>query len=154
SFEPLLLTLYLAGAGYFLFRFLWGHNQLRRLVATARPAPASVRLLFSTLTARKRRPRLLVSDKVGVPISFGLLRPTIVLPEVVCEGCDEESLRWVLSHELTHLRRGDAVTSLLFGLARVLFYVLPWYWWLRRQVRLCQEYVADAAATEQGEPER
>src|SRR5207247_770115 len=26
---------------------------------------------------------------------------------------------------------------------------LPWFWWLRRQVRLCQEYVADAAAAGQ-----
>ena len=26
---------------------------------------------------------------------------------------------------------------------------MPWFWWLRRQVRLCQEYVADAAAAEQ-----
>jgi beta-lactamase regulating signal transducer with metallopeptidase domain len=152
SFEPLLLTLYLAGAGYFLLRFLWGHVQLHRLVSTARPAPARVRLLFSTLTSH-RRPRLLVSDRVAVPISFGLLRPTVVLPEVVCDDFDEESLRWLLSHELTHLRRRDALTSMLLGLARVLFYVLPWYWWLRRQVRLCQEYVADAAAG-QGEPER
>src|SRR5262249_20859652 len=55
--------------------------------------------------------------------------------------------------ELTHLERRDAWGCLLFGLAQALYYYLPWFWWLRRQVRLCQEYVADAAAARQaGQP--
>src|SRR5439155_12123894 len=29
---------------------------------------------------------------------------------------------------------------------QVVYYYLPWFWSLRRRVRLCQEYVADAAA--------
>src|SRR5262249_4066639 len=29
----------------------------------------------------------------------------------------------------------------------------PWFWGLRRQIRLCQEYVADAAAAAVGRPE-
>src|SRR5260370_42660705 len=63
-------------------------------------------------------------------------------------------LRWVLAHELAHLRRRDAVGCLLFGLAGVVYYFVPWFWRLRRQVRLCREDVADAAAvTVAGAPE-
>ncbi|MFL5339003.1 MAG: PDZ domain-containing protein, partial [Gemmataceae bacterium] len=29
---------------------------------------------------------------------------------------------------------------------QALFFPLPWFWWLKRQVGLCQEYLADAAA--------
>src|SRR5262249_52694427 len=42
---------------------------------------------------------------------------------------------------------------LLFGLAQVVYFFVPWLWALRRRVRLCQEYVADAAAVaEAGSP--
>ncbi len=62
-------------------------------------------------------------------------------------------LRWIFAHELTHLRRRDAWASVLFGLGQVLYFPLPWFWRLRRQVRLCQEYIADAAAAVLGCPE-
>src|SRR5262249_15988406 len=32
-----------------------------------------------------------------------------------------------------------------------LFFYLPWFWWLRHEVRLCQEYLADQAAIEAGD---
>jgi membrane-associated protease RseP (regulator of RpoE activity) len=62
-------------------------------------------------------------------------------------------LRWVLAHELTHLERGDSRSYLLFGLGQALYFYCPWFWWLRRQVRLSQEYIADAAVSRVGAPE-
>src|SRR5262249_28581623 len=35
-------------------------------------------------------------------------------------------------------------------LGQVVYYVCPWFWGLRRQVALCQEYVADAAVVAGG----
>jgi hypothetical protein len=87
-----------------------------------------------------------------VPLSCGVWRPAVVLPAGLCESRDLAELRWVLAHELAHLRRNDARTTLLFGLARAIYFVLPWFWWLRQQARLCQEYVADAAAAAEGGP--
>ena len=47
-----------------------------------------------------------------------------------------------------------ATAAVLFGLGGVVYFFLPWFWWLRRQVRLCQEYLADAAvAAGEGRPE-
>jgi hypothetical protein len=87
-----------------------------------------------------------------VPVSFGLLRPTIVLPARFCADLDCCRLRWVLAHEMTHLQRRDSWSGLLCALAQALFFYLPWCWTICRQVRLCQEFVADAAAVpeEQG----
>src|SRR5205807_6390072 len=94
----------------------------------------------------RRPPRLLVSRRLRVPFSCGLWRPTVVIPAALCAGPAPRQLRWVFAHELTHLARRDAWSCLLFGLGQALFFYLPWLWWLRRQVRLCQEYVADAVA--------
>jgi membrane-associated protease RseP (regulator of RpoE activity) len=77
------------------------------------------------------------------------VHPTVILPIHLCDPAQVETLRWVFAHELTHLRRRDAWACLLFGLGQVVYFYVPWFWWLRRQVRLCQEYVADAAAAEQ-----
>jgi hypothetical protein len=97
-------------------------------------------------TTRVAAPRLLVAARLRVPLSCGLLRPTVVLPSALCEPAPSPALRWVFAHELTHLERRDVGACLLFGLGQLVYYYVPWFWWLRRQVGLCQEYVADAAA--------
>jgi membrane-associated protease RseP (regulator of RpoE activity) len=130
----------------FLGRWLLGHLALRRLLARPGPVPEGVSRLFAAMTAGRRRPRLLVSRRARVPFSCGLLRPTVVLPLGLAEGAPAPVLRWVLAHELAHLGRRDAWAGLLFGLGQAVYFYLPWFWWLRRQVRLCQEYIADAAA--------
>src|SRR5437763_1774447 len=79
------------------------------------------------------------------------LAPAVVLPVGLADSADRDTLKWVFAHELTHLARGDSWTALGLWLGEVVYYHLPWFWWLRRQVRLCQEYVADAAAVGAGE---
>jgi beta-lactamase regulating signal transducer with metallopeptidase domain len=146
---PWLTGAYAVAAGLLLARWLVGHVALRRLLRSAWPAPAEVVRLFETMTRGRLRPRLLVSGRLRVPVSCGLLRPTVLVPATLCKPAAREALRWVFAHELTHLERRDAWACLLFGLGQVVYFILPWFWWLRRQVRLCQEYVADAAAAEQ-----
>lgn len=139
------LCLVYALVGTFLIgRWLLGYVALRRLLADARPAPMVPRRLFAEMTEKRRRPRLLVSNRLRVPLSCGLWQPTIVLPASLL-AANPGQLRWVFAHELTHLQRRDAWSCLLFGLGQGLYFFWPWFWWLRRQVRLSQEYIADAA---------
>jgi beta-lactamase regulating signal transducer with metallopeptidase domain len=145
---------YVVMASLLLGRWLLGHVTLNRLLRKARRAPAPVRSLFATMAASQRRlPRLLVSKRLCVPVSCGLWHPTVIVPSSLCRPNARQRLRWVLAHELTHLERRDAWSCLLFGLGQVLYFYLPWFWGLRRQVRLCQEYIADAAAGQAGEAE-
>lgn len=147
---PIVLALGWAGGACFLLgRWLLGHFALMRILRAARPAPRVQTRLFAKMARSMRpTPRLLVSDRVAVPFSCGLFRPTVVLTPELC-AADEARLRWVFAHELTHLERRDAWTACLFGLAQALYFYVPWFWWLRQQVRLCQEYIADAAAVRQ-----
>lgn len=146
--------LWALGATTLLGRWLLGWFGLVRLLRRARPAPDHVAALFAEMTSHlQHKPRLLVADKDRVPFSCGLLRPTIVLSPDLCDA-SEGALRWVFAHELTHLERRDAWTAFLLSLGQVIYFYLPWFWWLRRQIRLCQEYLADAAAARQaGSPE-
>jgi beta-lactamase regulating signal transducer with metallopeptidase domain len=132
-------------AALLLARLLLAHLGLRRLLRSAQPAPLAARRLLRVLSRGSPvKPRLLVSTRLRVPLSCGLLRPTILLPAGLVERDAPRDMRWILRHELTHLERRDAWSCLWFGLGHVFYFYLPWFWWLRRQVRLCQEYVADA----------
>jgi hypothetical protein len=149
--EGLVGGIYALGAGLFLGRWLLGHIGLYRLVRDVDPVPERVGRLFEAMNPG--RARLRTSRRTSVPFSCGLLRPTVVLPTSLAESASDEALRWVFAHELTHLRRRDGLAGLLFGLGQTAYFPLPWFWSLRRQVRLCQEQVADAAAAAEGRPE-
>jgi beta-lactamase regulating signal transducer with metallopeptidase domain len=140
-----LLLPYGLGAFYILGRWLVGYAALWRLLRTAGPAPQTVARLFSAMTSGPRRPRLLIAPNLRVPLSCGLVHPTVVLPPALCDA-PESKLRWIFAHELTHLERRDPWTCLLFALGQAVYFYVPWFWSLRRQVQLCQEFVADASA--------
>jgi hypothetical protein len=91
--------------------------------------------------------KLLVSSRVRQPFAFALDRPVIVLPDDLCG--DDRAMRWSLAHEWTHIERHDFRAWLTAGLARVLFFYHPLVWWLRRQLRLCQDFLADDQAARQ-----
>jgi len=138
---------YVLAALVFLGRWLVGHWLLARRLRSSHRAPGEVASLFRHMArGLRRRPRLLVCRNLQMPVSCGVLQPTVVIPESFCEPAAAKTLPWVFAHELTHLERNDALACSLFGLGQALYFYLPWFWWLRRQVRLCQEYVADATA--------
>lgn len=137
-------------AGLLFGRWLLGYLALARILRRARPASRTITELFAEMNPDGPMPRLLVTNQVQVPFSCGLWRPTVVLPRGFCRSVARDALRWVFAHELTHLRRRDALSSLLFGLGQVLYFYVPWFWWLRQQVRLSQEFIADAAVLEEG----
>jgi hypothetical protein len=133
-----------------LTRWLIGRLGLARLLRAAGPPPAAVARVFKEMSNRSGvSARLLVSRRLRTPISCGLLRPTIVIPRRLCRRSAIPALKWVFAHELTHVKRRDAWACLLFACTQVFYFYLPWFWWLRRQIRLSQEYIADAAAAQE-----
>ncbi|QEL15984.1 M56 family metallopeptidase [Limnoglobus roseus] len=143
---PILLIPYWLGVSFVLLRQLVGHVGLARLRRAARPAPDDVQTLAAELAGDMRMPRVLVSDRVGAPVCFGVFRPTVLLPRVLPTLATPDQLRWVLAHELDHLQRGDPRTGVWAGLAGAVYFTLPWFWAVRQELNLAQEYLADAAA--------
>jgi beta-lactamase regulating signal transducer with metallopeptidase domain len=143
-----MLLLGYALIGLTLFgRLIVGQLQLERIWRSGQPASAETRRLFRRLADKfPCGPELRVSRRVAGPICFGFLRPRVVLPLAFDELADEKSLRWIFAHELSHLERRDPLVGWLIGFAQSLFFFWPWFWKLRREVRLNQEYLADASA--------
>ncbi|MFO0897496.1 MAG: M56 family metallopeptidase [Pirellulales bacterium] len=91
-----------------------------------------------------RRVAVRVSQDVG-PVSFGVWRPSIILPSAVAEG-PRRRLELVLAHELMHLKRSDPLLAWLQVVSQVVWWFHPLVWWLNRRVcdereRACDEQV-------------
>jgi protocatechuate 3,4-dioxygenase beta subunit len=149
----LLVTLaYLAGVAFLLLRWLAGVIQLMRLHRGAIPVPDAVARVFHEMAGPEGAGVcLLSSDRAALPLMFCWWRPIVVLPSRLCQEGDTPALRYCLAHEWSHVERRDTRTWHLATLAGLFLFYQPLFWWLRRTLRLCQDYLADARAAEQAD---
>ena len=94
-----------------------------------------------------RDPRICVSSSRRAPLTFGVLRPTVLLPEDLPVG--DAQFQLVLAHELAHIRRKDCLRKLLLTVCLCLYWWNPLVWlmvWLaNRDMELaCDEAVLRA----------
>lgn len=75
----------------------------------------------------RRRLSVRQSDRVSTPLTYGIIRPVILLPKNIDLG-DERTLEYVLTHELVHIRRFDAVSKLLLVAAVCVHWFNPLVW--------------------------
>jgi beta-lactamase regulating signal transducer with metallopeptidase domain len=133
--------------------FVWwmaGVVQLIRLHHSAYAVSQVVADLFRTIAGpASNRVKLRASDRIELPLTFSGWRPVVVLPGDLCREGDSPALRYCLAHEWSHVEQRDAWRWYLATLAQFFFFYQPLFWWLRRQLRLCQDYLADARAAEQ-----
>jgi beta-lactamase regulating signal transducer with metallopeptidase domain/protocatechuate 3,4-dioxygenase beta subunit len=143
----LALAAYAGLAGLFLAGALLGLVRLVWLCRSAHPVPRHVRDLFRLIAGPSgEHVRLLASDRIELPLMFAAWRPVVLLPDELCRADDREPLAYCLAHEWSHVERRDAWRWYLATAAQIVFFYQPLFWWLRRQLRLCQDYLADARA--------
>ena len=97
-----------------------------------------------------RRPvSTVLSDEVGVPVTWGCLRPRIALPTVAADW-PARRREIVLLHELAHVRRRDALALWVLRLTRGLYWWNPLVWWLSAQARGDAEVASDSLVLDCG----
>ena len=67
------------------------------------------------------------SDRIAAPLTYGVLRPVILMPKNT-DWSDRETLDYVLTHEYVHIRRFDAVTKLALTAALCVHWFNPAVW--------------------------
>ena len=136
------LGLLATGAVFRLTRLGLGLVRLGRLARSADriapPAPAREFL------ARFRTAAFVQPPDVRMPCSFGLFRPTVVLPAAF-DRFEPTFQRGIVCHELLHLERRDFAAAVAEEVVAALLWFHPWAWLIRRRIRLRREQVVDAA---------
>ncbi len=139
---------YMLGSLITLCWLVGGHILLWCRVRNSRPIEKKYQD-FVESKVKKRAPIVLVSNKLSRVFSFGIIRPTIVVPVGILEQCDDETTENILTHEIGHIRQLDAVGQWIMNLSMLFLYFHPMYWLVRRRICFERELVVDDWAAEQ-----
>jgi len=141
------MALYAVPAAILLFITLLALGRLIALMARAEVlvdghwlsalARAQRRMGFKHGTA------LLTSNELSSPISWGVVRPVILLNTRAVEASSEAEA--IIAHELAHVARLDWAKLLLGRVATALFWFNPLVWLLAREAHQLREETADDA---------
>jgi bla regulator protein blaR1 len=151
---PLVLLAYLGGLLMVGSRLLVGLVLLGRWTRAAREVTCP-EWLAAFERARWAAPagerlRLMVSDAVPSPLSWGWRNPVILIdPDTLAEPEEAEA---ILAHEAAHVARRDWPVLMLTRVAAALFWFNPLVWLLEREVVQQAEEAADCAAASCVEP--
>ena len=139
---------YLAGAAAFLLYQGVSYALFRRTVRRWKRdvSRADYASLLSD-TARDlgvSAPEMIVCEAISTPAVTGLLRPRLLLPH---EHYDVQELRYILRHELCHLKRRDMLLKLVLLAANAMHWFNPVVYLMLRQADEDIELACDSAAT-------
>ncbi len=143
-------TILLLGYGlaiaWFSLQWMIGTVRLRNISRRALVPDQSLLDVWKQVSdGRSRSVRLLVTTEIAAPMVFGWRRPVILIPGSMATG-DRSALRFCLAHEWSHVNRGDLPRWQLINLCQLLFWYQPLFWMLRRELRICQDLIADDLA--------
>ena len=145
---PIWPIVWAAGATALAGYFLLTHLRFRSRCRTAVPIPDPYRLdgAATDWTARrlKRPVRVLCSDRIDAPLTYGLWRPVVLLPKSL-DWTDESRLRYVLAHEFAHIRRCDTLWKWLLAAALCAHWFNPLVWRMYSLAGRDLELACDAA---------
>ncbi|MGH7617411.1 MAG: M56 family metallopeptidase [Gemmatimonadaceae bacterium] len=141
-----LLAIYATGVAIVTARTLVAWLRLRRAATTATaPDPTSIELVVRSFGDRawRRTPRAIVSPAVAVPMTWGWLRPVILLPTAWRDRWSAREQRMALMHELAHVRAGDWLFYVAGRAVCALLWFHPGVWWIARALREDCEQACD-----------
>lgn len=150
----LTLLFWTLGAFYVVVKLLVGLMRLTWVSSHSRPV---VEEGWTQMLSSQCKPlgiarpvRILLSaDLASMPLTWGFLRPHILLPAGAMEWSPERR-RIVLSHELAHIARHDWLVQILAELTRAMYWFHPLVWFAAARLRSESERACDDSVLNSG----
>lgn len=146
-----LFWIWLAGVALVGITVVVGRSRVWWLARTShRLTGGPLRALATRLCGEiglSRRIDVRVVDRSIMPMTWGIVRPTILLPTEI-EGWPEDRRRHVMLHELAHVQRNDYAAQVVGRIACALHWFNPLAWLSVRRMRdererACDDHVLD-----------
>lgn len=143
----ILMAAYILVAGMKLLRFIYGYYRLPLEFEFGKSkAPVDLRL-FITRHAKewgiKRNIDVFVSSTRHSPLTYGLLRPVIMIPACILTGLSPRQLEAILLHELAHIKNLDYPVNGLLLVSESIYFFNPFIRAISSGIRLEQEKECD-----------
>ena len=139
-------ALWLLGAAYHALQLLLGVRHTRQLRTKAQRVSDDWERRFDRLKeclGIERPVLFLRSDQTAVPLTFGWLKPVVLIPASLLTQLSPEQLEMIVLHELAHIRRHDYFWSLRQSVAEVVLFYHPAYWYIARVLEREREFACD-----------
>ncbi|MDQ1317735.1 MAG: hypothetical protein QG588_1388 [Candidatus Poribacteria bacterium] len=91
----------------------------------------------------KRRISLESSTEIQIPVSMGLLKPAVIMPNSIMNELSDEEMRMIFIHELAHIKRLDFIIKVIQSLLNVLFFFHPVFYLLKTRLIKEMEFLCD-----------
>ena len=143
----LLLALYFGFVVFSSFRLYGAWSRTRTIKQAAEPVVLSDALARIVERCRdvigSRRIGILCSSSVPVPITMGIFKPVIILPEQLLREGDENLLLSAIGHEAIHVARRDYLLNLFYELIYLALSFHPAAALIRRRIKQTRELSCD-----------
>jgi beta-lactamase regulating signal transducer with metallopeptidase domain len=119
----------------------------RRILARCAAADEAWADLLAETCVRlglKRRVRLFESCEIGAAVTVGAINPAIVVP-AGSAGWPAAKRRYILSHELAHIKRRDGLVEVLAIVVKSVYWFNPFVWLAVKAARIERERDCDDA---------
>ena len=147
DWNAIAVSLYLLPAAGLAAALIYALFRLRKLYGRARVLEDG-RWLTALAAAQNRigvkhGTALLISDEVNSPISWGVVRPVIMIDPGARAASDRAEA--IIAHELAHVHRLDWLKLILARFVIAIFWFNPLVWVLARRCHQLREEAADDA---------
>jgi beta-lactamase regulating signal transducer with metallopeptidase domain/uncharacterized membrane protein YkoI len=155
--RTLVLTLLCLYGAFLLFRAFklaqaWFTTRHMRNSAveldTDETVEAIVRKCEISLQTKADRVRVFCSESVPVPVTAGLVRPVIILPETLLREGNTDLLTSAIGHEFIHVARHDYALNFIYELLYLPVSFHPLAALLRSRIKQTRELCCDELVTE------
>ena len=143
-------VLWLIGVLAFLIWQGWKYSSFKKMLKRNRRKVMDAAVLdcYFTLCREmglKKRPEIYFCEPLPSPLCVGFFHPTVYINS---EDREENELRLILKHELTHCKRKDLWLKGILMLARALHFFNPFVHWMARLAEKDMELSCDLAVME------
>lgn len=144
---PWITAAYALAVLYKISALIYQWNQFKNGISGQKIKPGSDIRLFTKVKAMqfgiRRRVSIWYSNQVNGPVTFGHLRPVILLPVALVNHLTLEETEALIIHELTHIRHHDYLANWLLVFAETVYFFNPFVGIIARKIRLEREKNCD-----------
>ncbi|MGH4140525.1 M56 family metallopeptidase [Clostridium sp.] len=148
NMKKIFCTIWFSGILLLICILFAGHKKLRKIIRTSIKTVtiAHSELLYDCMKTMNIRTEveLSYSTKIVSPSLCGLIKPTILIPlSVEVNVCDEE-FKYIVMHELTHLKNKDMFINWVITLLSIIYWFNPILLYAFHRMRQDCEFSCDS----------
>ena len=99
--------------------------------------------------SNKAEVRLLFSDIFVQPFTTGVSKKFIVIPVSLSDSLSRDEIRFILMHEITHVRRNDIPFKLLIEILNCFHWFNPFFYFMKHRLDMWIEISCDESVNEE-----